>query len=345
MNLLKSDQYVKDLVIASNNVDLCYLNKKSILITGGLGLIGSAVVDLLIQSRLVFKIDVDIYVAARNRNMYLRKYSEFPFVHFVMYDALKPLDFQFEPDFIIHSAGVASPDLYTQAPVDTLLSNIEGTKNLLFFSKERSVERMLYISSSEVYGRKETCKPFVEEDSGVIELDDIRSSYPIAKRASEMLCKSFSSQYDLFTIIVRPGHVFGPSASHSDKRIASDFAYKAARGEVLELKSLGMQKRSYCYSVDAAVQILTVLHNGKKGTAYNIGSGEIISIREMAEIFAKAGNVRLVTANPTEDEKKTFNPMINSSLDNSKVINMGYQYTFSLIEGLTHTVNILKELL
>lgn len=345
MNLLKSDLYVKDLVRASNNIDLFFLNNKSILITGGLGLIGSAIVDLLIESRLIFKIEIDIYVGARNQHIYLKKYSEFPFVHFVMYDALKPLEFQFRPDFIIHSAGVARPDLYMQAPVETLLSNIEGIKNLLEFSKDESVKKMLYISSSEVYGRKESNEPFMEEDYGEIQIDDIRSSYPIAKIASEMLCRSFASQYDLFTIIARPGHVFGPSASHTDKRIASDFAYKAARGEALELKSPGKQKRSYCYSIDAAVQVLTILHNGEKGTAYNIGSSEIISIREMAEIFAKAGNVKLIVTSPTEDEKKVFNPMINASLDNNKVINMGYQYTFSVTEGLIHTVNILKELL
>ena len=60
---------------------------------------------------------------------------------------------------------------------------------------------------------------------------------------------------------------------------------------------------------------------------------------------AKAGNVEAIISNPTEEEKKAFNPMNNSALDNSKIKGLGYRQVFSVEEGLTHTVEILKEII
>ena len=203
----------------------------------------------------------------------------------------------------------------------------------------------MYISSSEIYVKKTTEEPFKEGKYGEINIDNIRSSYAIAKMASEMLCKAYFFQYGIETVIVRPGHIYGPSAKKIDKRVSSDFAFKAAKGEKIELKSSGLQKRSYCYSVDCAIQILTVLLNGENGQAYNIGNNQTITIREMAEIYAKAGNVEVTVAEPTKVELSAFNPMNNSSLDNNKIKELGYNDNFSVVEGLMHTVLILKDII
>lgn len=97
--------------------------------------------------------------------------------------------------------------------------------------------------------------------------------------------------------------------------------------------------------MDCAVQILTALLKGKKGQAYNIGHDEITTIRQMAKIYAEAGNVKLIIADPTENELKAFNPMSNSSLNNNKIKQLGYRNSFTVEEGLKHTVCILKELM
>ena len=77
-------------------------------------------------------------------------------VDYVAYDALQKPNLEIAPDYIICGAGLASPELYTQKPVETILSNFDGLHNLLEFAKQNSVERLLYISSSEVYGKKDT---------------------------------------------------------------------------------------------------------------------------------------------------------------------------------------------
>lgn len=137
--------------------------------------------------------------------------------------------------------------------------------------------------------------------------------------------------------------MYGPTASKKDKRISSDFAYKAARGEKLEMLSAGLQNRSYCYCIDASMAILVCLIKGVSGEAYNIGTKDVTSIREMARILAKAGDVELKIKEPNKEEKSAFNPMNNSSLDMRKISEIGYVESFTAREGLEHTVLILKE--
>lgn len=341
MRLLESDTYRKDLFKALKSIDLSALKNKSVCITGGLGLIGPAVIDLLLES----DITSEIYVLARNKDKFEFKYELMDKAKFISYDALKPISIEIVPDYVIYGAGLASPELYVKKPVETMMSNLFGIQEMLHYCKKNKIKRLLYISSSEVYGKKDTKDSFIEGNYGTVNIDDIRSSYASAKRASELLCKSYSSEYNVETVIVRPGHIYGPSASQQDRRISSDFAFKAARGEKLEMRSSGLQKRSYCYSVDCAVAILTALLNGKSGESYNIGHSEIITIRDMATILAEAGGTELIATVPTEEEIKMFNPMSNSALDDKKIRELGYNSIFSTEEGLSHTVAILKEVL
>ncbi len=339
MKLIESVLYKSDLEKVIQNIDLDELEGKSVFVTGGLGLICSAVVDLLLLHD-----KTEVYVGARNEQRFKERFGNCKKVHFVQYDALTPLNLNIKCDYIIYGAGLASPELYVNMPVETMLSNFDGLHSLLEYAKNNDVKKLLYISSSEVYGIKAVSGSFAEGQYGKVDIDNIRSSYVIAKRASEMLCKAYWLEYGVCSVIVRPGHIYGPSAKKSDKRISSDFAFKAANGENLVMKSSGMQQRSYCYSLDCAAQILTVLLKGQNGEAYNTGHDEITTIREMASILAKAGNVELTVTEPTESELKVFNPMNNSSLDNKKVKELGYKDTFTVEEGLTHTAQILKEI-
>lgn len=344
-DILKNDLYRNDILHIFENVNLSLLKRKTILITGGLGLICSSVVDLLIEYNKTFGANIKIYVAARNEKNFSERYGEYPCVEYLCYDAIKPINFDVNADYIIHGAGSASPELYVSMPVETILSNFNGVYNLLEYVKNHNVKRMLYISSSEVYGTKDITDAFEENNFGSVNINNIRSSYSEAKRVSELLCKSYSAEYDIDTVIVRPGHIYGPTASPNDKRISSKFSYLAANEKTLKMKSLGLQKRSYCYSLDCAAAILIALINGKKGESYNIGHNEITSIKEMAQILAEAGNVKLEINEPSKDDLKQFNPMDNSALNNNKIKLLGYKDTFSVNEGLLHTVKILKSIL
>lgn len=339
MNILQSKLYREDIKKSLSGVlKIEELKNSRILITGATGLVCSAIVDLLIRADL----DITIYAAGRSEKKVHERFGDR--VTFLPYDATKPITFDEDVDYIIHGASNASPNLYVNEPVETMQSNIHGIQNLLEYARKKSVKKTIYVSSSEVYGRKESIEPFKENQYGFIDLLNPRSSYSIAKRAAETMCVSYHAEYGVPFNVVRLGHIYGPSASKHDKRVSSDFAYKAAEGENLVLKSEGKQLRSYCYSLDCASAILSVLTSGVDGEAYNISNKDsIINIREMAEYLAEAGGVKLIFDIPSKTETAAFNPMDNSSLDSAKLEGLGWKGVFCAKDGLEHTVRILRE--
>ena len=172
-----------------------------------------------------------------------------------------------------------------------------------------------------------------------------RNSYSVGKRAAETLCASYFAEYGVDSVIIRPGHIYGPTASESDNRVSSAWAYMVSRGENIVMKSDGSQIRSYCYCLDCASAILTVLLKGESVKAYNISNADsVISIRKMAEILSSSASVELKIELPTDAEKKGFNPMPNSSLDSTELCGLGWQGLFDAERGFSHTVAILKEI-
>ena len=110
------------------------------------------------------------------------------------------------------------------------------------------------------------------------------------------------------------------------------------------MKSAGAQLRSYCYTLDCASAILTVLLNGQRSTAYNISNpNSIVTIRELAEALAKAAGTKVICQEATASEKKGYNLMDNSSLDSSLLESLGWRPCFSLEEGAAKTIEYLRE--
>jgi nucleoside-diphosphate-sugar epimerase len=98
--------------------------------------------------------------------------------------------------------------------------------------------------------------------------------------------------------------------------------------------------------LDSATAILKVLLKGEPVHAYNISNPDsIIDIRGMAEILAKSAGVELRKEIPTEAEKKEFNPMKNSSLDSTELLELGWKGLFNAERGFLHTVEILREMI
>ncbi|KGM36334.1 NAD-dependent epimerase/dehydratase family protein [Streptococcus sinensis] len=329
----------------STIVNVADLKEKSILITGGSGLIGSSIVDQLLLLNDLRNFNIKIYCCGRNLSYLKERFgAETSFLKFVAYDAAVIPDFDFDIDFIIHAASPASPELYVNQPVETMTSNFLGMYNLLSYAKNAGVSKVLYVSSSEVYGLSSSDQPLEENYIGLVDHLNVRSSYANSKRATETLCESFVSEYALNITIVRPGHIYGPSAKVTDNRVSSFFMNEAIAGRDIVMKSTGSQLRSYCYSLDCASAILSVLLSGKSGQAYNISNpNSIITIKQMAEIIARVGNVKLIMDIPSKQDLKQANPMQNASLKSDKIESLGWKGLFDAKVGFGNTYRILKE--
>lgn len=338
-----TDEYINDI---SKVIDIIPsikdLKNACVLITGAGGLICSSIVDVLLNMNK----NISVYAADINEEATLKRfeiYKENEFFHYFKYNVNIPLDSNIDFDYIIHGASPASPNMYMNYPVETMMANFMGTKYLLDYGKKHKCKRFLYISSSEVYGNKENNKPYVEDDYYFVDILNTRSCYPSAKRAAETLCVSYSKEYNIDAVIVRPGHVYGPTMTKNDTRAASQFARDVVEGHDIIMKSMGTQLRSHCYVLDCVSAILTVLLNGKESEAYNISNPNSVStIRDIAESYAKAGGRKVIFEVATFEELNSFNMMNNSSLDSTKLEKLGWEGLFTLDEGVAKTLTLLN---
>lgn len=338
-----TNTYIEDLQMVSKtikNIDM--LKGKKVLVAGATGMIGSGIVDILMNLNMEQDYDTTVYAASRNqrssKKRFLR-YEENSLFKFVFYDTVKELQFPKDIDFIIYAACYADPNEYNNHPVEIMMSNFLGMSKIFEYSRNNGIQRVVYISSSEIYGIKEENTPYSETDYGFVDISNPRMSYASSKRATETLCASYLKEYNIPYIIARPGHIYGPTVLDSDTKASSQFARAAKKGENIILKSKGSQIRSYCYVLDCASAILSILINGDIGEAYNISNKDsVISIRQLAEEFAKAAGVKVEFENPSMQEKQVFNPMDNSSLNSSKIERIGWSGMFSPEMGVRRTL-------
>lgn len=345
--LVYTKQYIEDLQKIKTTIpNVEKLCNKKIAITGATGLIGSAIVDFLMEMNHSNNAGIEIYAAGRSEervNNRFQRWVEDAEFHFLQYDAEKTVCLDQEVDFIIHGASNAHPNIFVKEPVDTMLANINGTQNLLECLRCKKAKRLLYISSSEVYGKKDSNTPYKEDEYGYVDLLNPRACYPISKRAAETLCASYINQYNIDAVIVRPGHIYGPTMTDSDSRASSQFPREVKHGQDIVMKSAGTQMRSYCYVLDCVAAIITVLLNGKKGEAYNISNkNSIVNIREMAESFARASKHKVVFEKAKDAEIKGYNLMDNSSLDSEKLEGLGWTGLFDMPAGAWRTLEAMR---
>ena len=344
-----TEEYLSDIKSVIENIPGAEeLKGKEVLITGATGLIGSSVADILLTMNKEYGREMKIYLAGRTpegiRDRF-SMYEEGRDYQYFKYDATKTVTELISVDYIIHGASNADPARISSEPVETMLANILGLNGLLEAADKDKLKRLLYISSSEIYGVNESFEPYREESLGYVDILNPRSSYPSSKRAAETLCIAYAEEYKVDVLIVRPGHIYGPVIKLSDSRASAQFSLKAAAGEAIVMKSLGEQLRSYCHVLDCASAILAVLIRGENKNAYNISAKQaVVTIRQMAEAFAAAGGVDIVFDVPSDAEKKSFNVMPCSALNSEKLEALGWKAVFDMKTGAEHTVRFLKNI-
>ncbi|MBO4926913.1 MAG: NAD-dependent epimerase/dehydratase family protein [Clostridiales bacterium] len=320
----------------------------SILITGSTGLIGSAVVHLLLRYNDLNDAGICVFACGRTIDSLAERFGKLldrDDLNPVLFDSSKPDTSGFpKVDYIIHAASPASPDLIVRNPVETMVSNFSATKALLDYTGKQGVKRLLFVSSSEVYGTKDQDQPSSETQYGYLDPLRSRNAYSIGKLASETLCISYREEYQIDSVIARPGHIYGPTATRKDIRVSSAWPFEAVSGNHIVMKSTGSSIRSYCYCLDCASALMKILLCGESACAYNISNASsIISIADLAKMITDYSGVDLISDIPCEQEKKAFNPMMNSSLNSSRLEELGWKGMFDAKTGIRHTIDILRE--
>lgn len=313
------------------------LEGKNILVTGSCGLIGSAVVDFLMENTH----NCHIYAMARNQTKAERRFAQYldsPLFHILEGDVNIPIKGELIFHYIVNAASNANPNAYALDPVGTMWTNINGTKNLLDYGKKHGLERFLYVSSGEVYGNGDVDN-WKESDSGYVDCMTLRSCYPTSKRAAETLCVAYSHQYGVEAVVARPCHTYGPHFTASDTRAYAQFVRNARNHENIVLKSKGEQYRSWLYAKDCASAILTILLKGQNEQAYNVADEHsCVTIRELAETIAEIGGAQVVLDLPSDVEKQGFSVIKKAIFDTSKLQSLGWKPSYQLRDALVETI-------
>jgi len=346
MSLYKKQVYIDDLDTAISAV-VCFekLKNKMIMIAGAAGLIGSFLVDLLMRANEIFDANITILALGRSRERLSKRFEEIKTdkLIYIQQDVTEGIDLNYLADFIIHAASNAYPASFNTDPVGTIMSNILGTKRLLDYGLSHKTQRLLFVSSGEVYGQGDLAiDSFEESYSGYLDPVQPRSCYPASKRTAETLCTSYTKQFGLDTVIVRPCHTYGPNVTSSDNRANVQFVNNVLRGEDIVMNSTGTQMRSYCYISDCASAILTVLLNGKSCEAYNIvNSGCRVTIADFARTVAKVAGRNLIFENPDTIALAEQTPISKQVLNTEKLESLGWEGKYSVQIGIEHTLSAL----
>ena len=336
--------YRAELDLVSRQVPLDALRGRRVLVTGASGLVGSAVVDLLLHLNRLYDACIGVVAAGRTREKLVRRFGMDGQITFAAYDDVLAGMGSGGFDCAVLAASPASPEIYVNDPGSVVKANTSDVSSILSSIRSREGKNVVYVSSSEVYG--DLVAPeggYAEDEFGEIDDSSARSCYAISKRRAEVICRGFADS-GLHVVVVRPGHVYGPTASRQDRRVSSAWAYDAAFGKDIVMKSDGRQLRSYVHCLDCASAILVAMCCGKAGEPYNVSNRDsVISIRDMAEILSDAGGVRLLMELPTDSERRAFNPMINSSLNALKLERLGWTGMIGAKRGFSETVAVLRE--
>ena len=301
------------------------LDNKSVLVTGATGLIGSLVVKALLYRADVSDKNITVGAFIRNEGKADKVLGNLKKDHanlvYEIGDLSEGLNLSRKYDYIVHAASATGSKDFIEKPVETILTTIESTKNFLKYAKDNSIDSMVYISSMEVYGEipHETVK---EEDFGLLNWMNLRSSYPQSKRLAETLCLSYCSEYGVPVKIVRPTLTFGPGVSKEDNRVFAQFARAVINKTDITLLTKGGTKRDYLHTADAVRGILSILLLGKNGEAYNLSNQDsYCTIYEMAQMCCGLANNEISVKFDLDPEKSKCYPKEQKiQLDNSKYL-------------------------
>jgi len=311
---------VKDLnYIYENNKSNYFFKNKVILITGASGFLGSYFSNFFCYFHKELKIKKiilnDLNINKIKKNLINKPLKKCEFLNSDITKINSSVYKLNKVDIVIHAASIASPTFYRKNPLKTAEANVDGLKNLLNFSLKKKVKRILYFSSSEIYGNPDAKNiPTKETYNGNVSSIGPRACYDESKRYGETLCYIYNQQHKLPIRIVRPFNNYGPFLNKSDKRLPSDLLNTILDNNNIILHSDGKPKRTFCYVADAICGYLKVI-SYKKFDVFNIGNDdEEISVlkftkifREVAKkyinysgniIFRKSNDIKYLTDNP-----------------------------------------------
>lgn len=283
-----------DCVLDNCKIVFQSLFKAKIFLTGGTGFIGSWILETVRHANIRLNSNIRVVILTRNEDFFKKKaphLADYKYFKFIKGDILDFKNINIDCSHIIHAATDASADLNENNPVKMFNTIVEGTRKILDFAIKKKPQKFLFLSSGAVYGPQPHHLERVSEKwMGGPNIVDPKFAYGEGKRAAEMLCSIYCKQFNLSISIARIFALLGPYLSLNVHFAAGNFIRDAIEKKKIIIKGNGMPKRSYLYPSDLVIWLLHILVYASTNKPYNLGSEEIISIKDLAELISKTLN-------------------------------------------------------
>ena len=302
---------------------------KKIVITGGAGFIGSNLAYRLASENQIIIID-DLSTGYQLNIQDLIDKNQIDFIKGSITNLNQLLDLFKDVDYVFHQGAIPSVPRSIKDPITSNIANIDGTLNVLVAAKENGVKKVIFASSSSVYGesptlpKKESMKP------------DPLSPYAVCKLAAEYYCNVFTTVYGIKTVSLRYFNVYGPRQDPSVDyaAVVPKFIKKILEDESPTIYGDGEQTRDFTY-VDDAVQANIKAAESSVCGIFNVSGGKRITINKLARmIMEKIGkNIEIIHTDSRPGD------ILHSLADITKANEQfNYKPEINLEKGLMETI-------
>ncbi len=301
-----------------------------ILVTGGAGFVAGSLARRLVQDPNNYVVIIDNLLTGNRSRLPSREYSNWKFIKGDVnnFKDISSIMISYSFDYVFHYAAVVGVQRTLEEPV-MVLQDIDGIKNILHLAKNTGVKRVLYASSSEVYGESVSF-PQDEHNTPL----NSRLPYAVVKNVGEAFCKSYQQEYGLDCTVFRFFNTYGPM--QSSDFVVSRFIKKALRNEDISIYGDGLQSRTFCYIDDNIDTTLACLYEEKYiNDVLNIGSAVETSVLDLAQKIIKVtGSKSVLKHVPALEE----GDMKRRMPDNARMKEILQRPLVSLEEGLKRVV-------
>jgi len=309
---------------------------RKILVTGGAGNVGGALVEKLVQDKTNFVVVVDDLSTGFLSKLPSADHENWKFIKADVnnYREISSIMLAYNFHYVYHFAAVVGVIRTQENPV-SVLNDISGIKHVLNLSKNSSVKHVFFSSSSEVYGEPVEL-PQHEHRTPL----NSRVPYAVVKNVGESFLKSFQQEYGLAYTIFRFFNTYGPN--QSTDFVVSRFLALALKGEDITIYGDGSQTRTFTF-IDDNIDTITTIMNNKllENDVINIGSDKLMTVLELAKLVIQITNSKsqIVHLPPLKE-----GDMTRRQPDNSKMKEILGRELISVEEGIKRMMTSQKYL-
>ena len=301
-----------------------------LLVTGGAGFIGSNYVRWVLEHTDDEVTVYDALTYAGNestlKDVAEANPSRYRFIHANICDLAAFTEAAKGHDAVLHFAAESHVDRSIAGPEDFVVTNCVGTNAVMHACRQLGIERVVHISTDEVYGSVEV------GDSVESDLLEPRSPYSASKAGSDLIALSYYTTYGLPVTVTRSSNNFGPW--QYPEKVIPLFATNLLDGKKVPLYGDGLNKRDWLYVADNCGAVDAVLRSGQPGQIYNIGAGNELANRELTERLLSLAGVGEEMIEYVEDR---LGHDRRYSVDISKVRGLGWSPSRKLEDALEET--------